>query len=91
MNITAIANAIIEHSIIPYAKSAEIDIGTLIDEIATINYLDRNKVKVKVKVKAEAEAEAELKYNDTKRGRGRPKGAKNKNKNDILMRNIQND
>ena len=82
MNLSAIANAIIEHSIIPYAKASGIDVGKLIAEIATINYVDG------------AESPEPLECSDTKRCRGRPKGARNKSKfknDDLIMLNIHDD
>ena len=82
--ITVIANAIIEHSIIPYAKASGIDVTDLIHEIATIDYLDTDKalVKTKMKIKTKTKTKDNDKYKlhieHQKRGRGRPKGSKNK-------------
>jgi len=82
MKLSAIANAIIEHSIIPYAKASGIDVNKLIEEIASINYMD------------DSESPIPLECGDTKRCRGRPKGAKNKTKSknaDLIRLNIHND
>jgi len=78
MTITAIANAIIEHSIIPYAKASGIDVTDLIQEIVTIDYLDNDKALVKAKAKAKTKTKDKLFTEQLKRGRGRPKGSKNK-------------
>jgi hypothetical protein len=86
MELSAIANAIIEHSIIPYAKASGIDVSKLIEEIAAINYVD------------EPESTDTVESRDTKRCRGRPKGARNKSKSksesknpSLIMRNIHDD
>jgi len=78
MTITVIANAIIEHSIIPYAKASGIDVADLIHEIATIDYLDNDKDLTKTKTKTKDNDKYKLYTEQQKRGRGRPKGSKNK-------------
>jgi len=71
MNLDSVARAIIEHSIIPYAKASNIDINQLVNQIVTINY---NNSKFEIQ-KNNKENEYKEKI---KRSRGRPKGSKNK-------------
>lgn len=68
MVLEQIAEAIIEHSIIPYAKAAGIETNDLIEAIMKINYIQPTITNLE----------------PVKRKRGRPKGAKNKVKATVL-------
>lgn len=71
MNLESIARAIIEHSIIPYAKASNIDINQLVTQIVTINY-NNSKLEIQKNHKDNEDNK------NIKRPRGRPKGSKNK-------------